>query len=183
MSATKAFFPPMETDDATGATSFPAQQMTNEQATLAFAADAIPGSKVNLSNDIVPSDLDASGTAAAGSLAVGFKGFIIVPDGANADIVAFDCPVKAKIDFIRGTKTGGAGGVGDAIQVRTAAAGGGSLIGSLDLNTVADKAPVVAADLDDSVNTIAAGGQVFVRRIAGAADGSAEVVIEFTPVD
>jgi hypothetical protein len=143
------------------------------QAVVASAATLADGS-------VTGAKLAASGTAAAGSIAPALSGFARIPDGANE--IELVLPTKCVLGLASVTKTGGVGGAGDEIQIRTATGGGGSLVAQFDLNAVADLTLALTSGIDDSVSTFAAGASVFILGVVGAGDNGGDVTLAFTPV-
>ena len=143
------------------------------QAVVASAATLADGS-------VTGAKLAASGTAAAGSVAPALNGFARILDGANE--IELVLPVKCVLGSAVSVKTGGAGGAGDEIQVRTATGGGGSLVTSFSYAAAADADVALAASMDDSVTTFAAGASVFILGVAGAGDNGGDVTLSFTPI-
>lgn len=156
-----------------------------------FEDGAIPGAKLAdggvsaakvAAASLTPSKLDAGGTIVAGSLAIPFVGAVSVPSGVTGDVATFTAPVKCRLVSALGSKTDGAGGVGEFIELRTAAAGGGSAIAVFGLN-VSDGDFVSAGAWDDTKTEILAGGIVVVHRVTGGANNAADIALTFVPVD
>lgn len=165
-----------------------------------FDDDAIPASKVDSTQAIVPADLDSGvvGTATGPVVAVGAATFAVVGNiasGATAnDVVTGVMPRKGKLIGIRTIKTSAnSGNLANAVSVRDTAAGGGALLASSVLATW-DGAPalVVLPDtavspintVDDSAAaTLAAGATLFFCRAQTGGDNAALVVLEFMPLD
>lgn len=174
MAATKAFFPPMATDDQTGATEFPAQQMDAAQAALAFAADAIPGDKVDLSNDLAASDVAGVSIPTT----VGFQTIPIVlevnvANGASADVGTWTAPFDCRIVGVAALKTDGNGGAGDLFEIEDAAGGAGNNIATTSLNDTDTSFITGSTIIDDARTDIASGTTIHFRRVAGGATNNA----------
>lgn len=124
------------------------------------------------------------GVAALGTLGarVAIAEVASVADGATGDVGSFVVPPKAFVGRMMAVKNGGAGAAGDAIELRTAAAGAGNVIASITLDGMT--AGQVAIGLGDATHgQLAAGATVYLRRVEGAGDGGAYVELLIVPVD
>lgn len=98
---------------------------------------------------------------------------VAVPDGATAD-VDVTLTHKTEITWIEVTKTGGAGGASDTLQVKNVA---NAITDVMSIN-VADKIIVRPSTIDDAFTVIAAGTVLrFSRTKASAANVSCRVVV------
>lgn len=164
---------------------------------LADVADSIAGSSVNLTEDIVPTDLDSGvvGTAApvAAVAGVPFNVVVDIDDGGTGnDVVTAVIPRKGLLvdanAIKRAADSRGLGG--DKVHAFTAAAGAGTKVFESDLElpgpaALPDQTKSVTNRIDDSAAIFAAGASIFFGRTSGGGGGNnaARVVLTFLPLD
>lgn len=160
-----------------------AQLLDGSVTTAKLAASAVTNAKIG-DDEIAPAKLD--GVAAAGSLALqhAFTAELEVADGATADLGTITMPRKCKLVAISGQKTGAAGDAGDALQVRTAAAGGGDIAAVASLQLADEASFHVHGDPTHAI--FAAGAVAHFSRVnggGGAANTECKVIFHFVACD
>lgn len=159
-----------------------------------FDDDAIPASKVNLGEALLPTDMDSGVIGnATPTPAVGAVPFVVVVDladgGTGNDIVTATTPRKGVLIDAQAIKAAANSAAGDKVFARTAAAGAGTKVFEADLEmagpaALPDTTKAVVIRIDDSAATFASGASIFFgRTAAGGGNTAARVVLTFLPVD
>lgn len=103
-----------------------------------FDADALPGDKVDLANDVVAADVAAVSiptTVGVPTIPIVLEVNVAAAGGAgSADVGTWTAPYACRIVHVSGVKTGANGGAGDLFEIEDAAGGAGNNIATLDLN-------------------------------------------------
>lgn len=145
------------------------QKIDATVATNGIDNDAIPGSKVDLEDDLNPTDVaPVAAPTIVGSPTIPVELEVIVADGTSADVGTFDMPWKARLVGIRAVKTGAAGASGDLFEVESAAGGTGTNIAYADLQ-VGDTFTTTDNVINDAAADLAAGATIHFRRIRAGA--------------
>jgi len=154
------------------------QKIDATVATNGIDNDAIPGSKVDLEDDLSPTDVaPVAAPTVVGSPTIPVELEVIVAAGATADVGTFVMPWKARLVGIRAVKTAGNGGAGDLFEVEDTAGGAGTNIAYADLQ-LGDTFTSTDNVINDAAADLAAGATIHFRRVT-VTDGACRAYLLF----
>lgn len=157
------------------------QKLDSTDCANLFDAGAIPGDKVDLSNDLAASDVAGVSIPTT----VGFQTIPIVlevnvADGATGDVGTWTAPFDCRIVGVAALKTGGNGAAGDLFEIEDAAGGAGNNIATTSLNDTDTSFITGSTIIDDARTDIASGTTIHFRRVAsGAANNACRAYVSF----
>lgn len=132
---------------------------------------------MSLAHQIAQPILEAAAGGATGEPSVPMIFALTCPDGVDANLDWTTPNYAIRVVDCWAVKTTGAGGAADDVTLQTSA--GAPISSVLDLN-IADTTIARTTLIDDAQHELSAGGTIRLRRLEGAADGSALVYVKAT---